>query len=62
MLSPSQRILNEHKALVVKMVIDNVNVQITKANYELLCDVKMLLGLACVIPLLEMVQGFSKFA
>ncbi len=62
MLSPSKQFLNEYKGLVVKMVIDNVNVQITKANYEFLCDAKTLLGLACVIPLLEVVQGLSKFA
>jgi hypothetical protein len=55
MLSPSKRILNGYKAFIVKMAIDSVNVQITKANYELLCDVEMLLGLACVIPLLEVV-------
>jgi hypothetical protein len=42
------------------MAIDSANVQITKANYELLCDVETLLGLACVI--IEVVQRLSKFA
>jgi hypothetical protein len=55
MLSPSKKILNEYKAFVVKMAIDSVSVQITKVNYELLCDVETLLGLAYVIPLLEVV-------
>jgi hypothetical protein len=62
MLSTSKRILNEYKALVVKMGINSVNVQITKANYELLCDAETLLGFAYVIPLLKVVQGLSKFA
>jgi hypothetical protein len=30
-------------------------INITNINYELLCDVKTLLGLACVFPLLKIV-------
>jgi hypothetical protein len=30
-------------------------INIAKINYELLCDVKTLLGFACVFPLLEIV-------
>jgi hypothetical protein len=30
-------------------------INIAKINYELLCDVKILLGFACVFPLLEIV-------
>jgi len=47
MLLPSKRVLNEYKALVVKMAIDSASVKIVKAKYELLCDAKMSLGLAC---------------
>jgi hypothetical protein len=61
MLSPSKKILVEYPSLVVKMAHDNVVVQTTKVNYELLCDVKTFLGLACIMPLLEIVQGLSKF-
>jgi hypothetical protein len=35
------------------MIQDNVAIEIAKVNYELLCDVETLLGLACVFPLLE---------
>jgi hypothetical protein len=52
-LLPSKQVLNEYKALIMKMAIDSANVQIAKANYESLCDPKTLLGLACTIPLLE---------
>jgi len=62
MLLPSNRILNEYRTLVIKMVEDNVIVEIGKTNYELLCDLEMLLGLSCIISLLELVQGLSKFA
>ncbi len=62
MLSPSKRVLSEYKALVVKMVEDNVIVDTTKINYELMCDLETLLSFSCIIPLLELVQGLSKIA
>jgi len=54
-LLPSKQVLNEYKAFIMKMVVDSANVQIAKANYESLCDAETLLGLACTIPLLEVV-------
>jgi hypothetical protein len=38
------------------------NHQHTKVNYKLLCDVETFLDFICIFPLLEIVQGFSKFA
>ncbi len=35
---------------------------IAKTSLELLCDVEIFLGLTCIIPMLELVQGLSKFA
>jgi hypothetical protein len=43
------------------MAIDSIIIDIVEANYELLCDLETLLGLACVLPLLEAMQGLSKF-
>lgn len=60
MLSPSKRVLNEYKALVVKMVVDSASVQIVKAKYELLCDVEMLLGLT-FIHCHSFFQGGARF-
>jgi hypothetical protein len=34
----------------------------SKIDLELLCDAEMLLGLTCIIPMLEFVLGLSKFA
>jgi hypothetical protein len=34
----------------------------SKAGLELLCDVEVLLGPTCIIPMLDLVQGLSKFA
>jgi len=44
------------------MVENNGHIEDAKANYELLCDIEMLLGLACILPCLKTMQGLSKFA
>jgi hypothetical protein len=62
MLSPSKHFLQEYKPLIVNMAKDSTIITTTKTNYEFLCDAKTLLGLACVLPLLEVVHGLSKFA
>jgi hypothetical protein len=36
MLSPSKRVLNEYKTVVVKMVQDVLTINTAKVNYELL--------------------------
>ncbi len=51
----------EYRSLVVKIAHDNVVAYTTKVNYKLSCDVETFLGLACIMPLLEIVQGLSKF-
>ncbi len=54
--------LNEYKPLVVKIVENSIINMITKTNYELLCDIKTLLGVACVLLLLEEIQNLFKSA
>jgi hypothetical protein len=44
------------------MAHDNVAIQTTKANFELLCDVATFLSLVCIMPLLEIMQRLSQFA
>jgi hypothetical protein len=60
-LSPSKRLWQEYKTLNLNMVVDNGSVETTKVNYELLCDVETLLGFVCILFMLELVQGLSKF-
>jgi hypothetical protein len=43
------------------MFENNGHIEDAKANYELFCDIEMLLGLACILPCLETMQGLSKF-
>jgi hypothetical protein len=61
MLSPSKRLWQEYKTSNLNMVVDNGRVETTKVNYELLYDVETLLGFTCVIFMLELMQGLSKF-
>jgi len=55
MLFLAKKILIEYKNLVVQMFEEHVAHDFTKSNLELLCDIKVFLGLACIIPMLECV-------
>ncbi len=61
MLSPCKRIFTKYKLLVVKMAKDSGHIENAKNGYKLLCDVETLLGLACILPCLETMQGLFKF-
>jgi hypothetical protein len=43
------------------MAKDVVN-ELAIVNYELLCDIDTVLGLTCLLPMLEALQGLSKYA
>jgi hypothetical protein len=60
MLTPSKHALFKHKSLVVKMSENSMGNAPTKTNYELLYDFDIVLGLTCVLPMLELVQSLSK--
>jgi len=47
--------VKEYKTLVVKMNDDVVSNAIINTNYELLFDVEIVMGLTCVLPMLEVV-------
>jgi hypothetical protein len=52
----------EYKTLVVKMSDDAASNAATNINYELLCDVEIVMGLTFVLPMLEAMQYLSKLA
>jgi len=74
LLEPLKRVMGEYKTLVVKMCDDAAvkGPQLTakqtaakesaRENYGLLCDIGTLLGLPCIMPLLESVNNLMKFA
>jgi hypothetical protein len=53
MLSPTKHVLAEYKILVVKMHDDSHIVVVAKTNLQYLCDIEVMMGLICIMPLLE---------
>ncbi len=53
MLAPSKWMFEEYKTLVVKMSDDATSNVATNINYELLCDVEIVMALKCVLLMLE---------
>jgi hypothetical protein len=62
MLALFKQMLGEYKTLVVKMIDDVVSSATIHTNYELLCGVKIVMGLRCVLLMLEVMQSLSKVA
>ncbi len=52
----------EYNTLIMKMLQDSASVAQARFNLDLLCDLHMLLGLSCLLPLLEVVNALIKFA
>jgi hypothetical protein len=53
MVVPSKVVLEEFKTLLVKMVEDVVTNEYVVINYELLCDIEIVLGFTYLLPMLE---------
>jgi hypothetical protein len=51
MLSFTKRVLEEHKPLVVRKNGDFHAILITKTTIELLCDVEVVMGFTCIMPI-----------
>jgi hypothetical protein len=62
MLSPIKHVMVEYMILLMKMAIENPNNEKEKANFDLLCDVQVMLGLATILPLLHSIHNFIKFS
>jgi hypothetical protein len=44
----------------MKMAIDNLSNEKAKTNFDLLCDVLVMLGFAAILPLLHFIHNFMK--
>jgi hypothetical protein len=62
MLAFLKRVRKDYKTLAAKMVVNSGIVEATKANVVNLCDVGIILGMSCVLPMLESVNALMKFA
>ena len=61
-LEPVKRVMSEYKALMLKMQMDSSSLPTTKANMNLLCEIELLLDLACILPMLEALNYLIKFS
>jgi hypothetical protein len=61
-LEPVKRLMSEYKALVLKMHLDSSSLATAKANLNLLSEIELLLGLACILPMLEALNYLIKFS
>jgi hypothetical protein len=65
MLSPLKRVLSEYRTILVKMYSDHLvkpTIPEVNINYEFMTDIKCLLTLTAVLPLLEVVKGLVVYA
>jgi hypothetical protein len=55
MLFYAKRLLAKYESLVVKMNDDVATIETTRPTFEFLCDVEVVLGVMCIMPMLEVV-------
>jgi len=56
-----KKVLAEYKTLMVQMTNDLNREMATKTNLEYLCDVEVVMGLICIMPMLKVVHALIKF-
>jgi hypothetical protein len=62
MFSPSKKIYSKYQPLIVKMHAESPKNDIASKNLNVLCDVELILGLPCLLPLFECVHKLIKIA
>jgi hypothetical protein len=61
MLKPLKRMMAEYQTSIMNMSQDIVSIVQAMFNLNLLCDLHMLMGLSCLLPLLESMNALIKF-
>ncbi len=61
MVVPSKVVLEKFKTLLVKLAKHVIVIESAIVNYELLCDIEIVLGFTCLLPMLEALHGLSKY-
>jgi hypothetical protein len=62
MLFPAKRVLVKYKSLVVRMNDELGMIEVARPTLEFLCDIKVVSGFMCIMPMLEVVHDLIKFA
>jgi hypothetical protein len=61
MLSPLKHVLKEYKSFLVKMHMDAPINKLVVENLDLLCDLELVFGLSCMLPMLEVVHKLIEY-
>jgi hypothetical protein len=61
MLSPLKHVLREYKSFLVKMHMDAPINKLVVENLDLLCDLELVFGLSCMLPMLEVVHKLIEY-
>jgi hypothetical protein len=61
MLNLAKRALSMYIPLVANMAKDSSSLMATQVNFELLCDVNLLISLSYLMPMLETIHALIKF-
>jgi hypothetical protein len=61
MLSLAKRIFAKDKSLIMHMFDEQTTNTLAKTNLDLICNVKIFLGLTYILPLFECMQSLLKF-
>jgi hypothetical protein len=61
MLQPLKHVGKKYKMLIIQMATDCGSMELIKVNLLNLCDINMILGVPCVLPMLEFVDALIKF-
>jgi hypothetical protein len=59
-MTPFKRLVYEYKFIVMKMSKNLPTNHVATTNYELFYDVEKVMGLTCVLHMLEVVQSLNK--
>jgi hypothetical protein len=62
MLGPLKCVLAQYKSLVVKMHSNYEKSKSAHDNFELLCELDLIMSMPCVMPILEVVHSLIKYA
>jgi uncharacterized membrane protein len=60
--NPSKKVITMYMPLMAKMAKDNTSITSSKVNFDLLCDINLLISLSCLSPMLKIVHALIKFA
>jgi len=61
MLSPT-KVLSKYMPLMTKMVKSCEKVTLVQTNFELLCDISILISLTCLLPMCEIAHFLIMFS